>query len=63
MVESDKQCIESSAISCLGQTCRTRFKVPNQVFSRTAILEIFHGLHNKWIPKSQHFSHLGQETS
>ena len=28
-------------------------------FSHTGILEIFHALYNKWIPKSQHFSHLG----
>ena len=28
-------------------------------FSHARILEIFHGLYNKWIPKSQHFSHLG----
>ena len=28
-------------------------------FSHAGILEIFHGLYNKWIPKSQQFSHLG----
>ena len=28
-------------------------------FSHTEILEIFHPVHNKWIPKRQHFSHLG----
>ena len=33
MVESDKRCIQSSAISCLGQTCLKRFEAPNQVFS------------------------------
>ena len=31
-------------------------------FSQTRILEIFHALYNKWIPKSQHFSHLGMVT-
>ena len=31
-------------------------------FSQTGILEIFHALYNKWIPKSQHFSHLGMVT-
>ena len=31
-------------------------------FSHTGILEIFHALNNKWIPKSQHFSHLGMVT-
>ena len=31
-------------------------------FSHTGILEIFHALYNKWIPKSQHFSHLGMVT-
>ena len=28
----------------------------------TRILEIFHILYNKWIAKSQHFSHLGMVT-
>ena len=31
-------------------------------FSHTGILEIFHVLHNRWISKSQHFSHLGMVT-
>ena len=31
-------------------------------FPHTGILEIFHALYNKWIPKSQHFSHLGMVT-
>ena len=31
-------------------------------FSHTGIVEIFHALYNKWIPKSQHFSHLGMVT-
>ena len=31
-------------------------------FSQTGILEIFYALNNKWIPKSQHFSHLGMIT-
>ena len=31
-------------------------------FSHTGILEIFHVLYNKWIPKSRHFSHLGMVT-
>ena len=31
-------------------------------FSHTGILEIFHALYNKWIPKSQHFSHFGMVT-
>ena len=31
-------------------------------FSHTGILEIFRALHNKWIPKIQHFSHLGMAT-
>ena len=32
------------------------------LFSHTGILEIFHALYNKWIPKSQYFSHLGMVT-
>ena len=31
-------------------------------FSHTGIVEIFYALYNKWIPKSQHFSHLGMVT-
>ena len=31
-------------------------------FSHTGILENFHALYNKWIPKSQHFSHLRMVT-
>ena len=31
-------------------------------FSHTGILEIFHALYNKRIPKSQHFSYLGMVT-
>jgi len=28
-------------------------------FSHTGILEVYHSLHNKWIPKSTHFSYRG----
>ena len=31
-------------------------------FSHTGNLEVYHSLYNKWIPKSQHFSHLGMIT-
>ena len=31
-------------------------------FSHTGILEIFHALYNKWIPKSLHLSRLGMVT-
>ena len=31
-------------------------------FSHTGILETFYALYNKWIPKSQHFSHLAMVT-
>ena len=28
-------------------------------FSHTTILEIYHALYNKWVPKNQHFCYLG----
>lgn len=31
-------------------------------FSHTGILEIYHALYNKWVPKSQHFCYLGMVT-
>ena len=31
-------------------------------FSHTGKLEVYHALYNKWVPKSQHFSHLGMVT-
>ena len=31
-------------------------------FSHTGSLEIYHALYNKWLPKRQHFSHLGMVT-
>ena len=31
-------------------------------FSHTGILETFYALYNKWIPKSQHVSHLAMVT-
>ena len=31
-------------------------------FSHTGKLEVYHALYNKWVPRSQHFSHLGMVT-
>ena len=31
-------------------------------FPQTGKLEVYHTLYNKWVPKSQHFSHLGMVT-
>ena len=31
-------------------------------FLHTGILEIYHALYNKWVPKRQHFSYLGMVT-
>ena len=31
-------------------------------FSHTGILEIYHALYSKWVPKSQHFLYLGMVT-
>ena len=31
-------------------------------FSHTGKFEVYHALYNKWVPESQHFSHLGMVT-
>ena len=49
----------SDTFNCPGQTCLRRFELPNQVFSHWNPTD-FSCV--KWIPKSQHFSHLGMVT-
>ena len=47
----------------LGKHVLGDLKYLTTKFSHTAILEIFHALYNKWIPRRQHYSHLRMVTT
>ena len=47
----------------LGKHVLGDLKYLTTKFSHTGIVEIFHALYNKWIPRSPHFSHLRMVTT